>query len=203
MASHRPKRSTSSASATTPVPEYDFPALTEADLPLIRRWLVEPHVSRWWADPPRETYPEDELDTYRARVRGDDDGTDIFFIRHHGRPIGFIQCYLIDSDPEYAAALSLDVPAAGIDLFIGEPAEVGQGHGARIIRAFLGEAVFARYDVAECVIGPSVRNVRAIRAYEKAGFVFFKDARVAGEPDPEHLMRIRRADVLPGPPAGP
>ena len=39
-----------------------FPALTEADLAQIRRWLVEPHVSRWWADPPRETYPEDELD---------------------------------------------------------------------------------------------------------------------------------------------
>lgn len=52
--------------------------------------------------------------------------------------------------------------------------------------------MFARYDVAECVIGPSVKNARAIAAYEKAGFVFFKEAQVAGEPDPEHLMRIRR-----------
>ena len=156
---------------------------------------MEPHVSRWWADPPRETYPEDELDKYRARVRGDDDGTEIFFIRHRGRPIGFIQCYRIDSDAEYAAALALDVPAAGIDLFIGEPAEIGQGHGPRLIRQFLHDVVFARHDVGECVIGPAVGNARAIRAYEKAGFVFFKDAQVAGEPDPEHLMRIRRSDV--------
>jgi hypothetical protein len=35
----------------------------------------------------------------------------------------------------------------------------------------------------------------AIRAYEKAGFRFLKDAVVPDEPDPEHLMRIRRADL--------
>ena len=153
---------------------------------------MEPHVSRWWADPARETYPDDELDRYRARIRGDDDGTEIFFIGHRGRPIGFIQCYRVDSDPEYAAALALDAPAAGIDLFIGDPTKIGQGHGPRLIRQFLRDVVFARYDVAECVIGPSVKNARAIAAYEKARFVFFKEAQVAGEPDPEHLMRIRR-----------
>jgi len=91
--------------------EYDFPALTEADLPLIRRWLLEPHVSRWWADPPRDTYPDDELDKYRKRVRGEGDPTDLFFIRHRGRPIGFIQSYLIDDYDEYGQALAL--PALG------------------------------------------------------------------------------------------
>lgn len=176
-------------------PEYDFPALTEADLPLIRRWLLEPHVSRWWADPPRDTYPDDELDKYRKRVRGEGDPTDLFFIRHRGRPIGFIQSYLIDDYDEYGQALALDAPSAGIDLFIGEPAEIGKGHGPLLIRAFLRDVVFARYDVAQCVIGPSVKNTSAIRAYEKAGFRFFRDARVPDEPDPEHLMRIRRDDL--------
>src|SRR6266851_4275851 len=84
-ACRRPRPSRGSASPSTP--EYDFPPLTEADLPQIRQWLLEPHVSRWWADPPRETYPDDELDKYRRRVRGDDeDPTRIFFIRHRGRP---------------------------------------------------------------------------------------------------------------------
>ena len=59
-----------------------------------------------------------------------------------------------------------------------------------------------RYDVAECVIGPSIRNTNAIRAYEKAGVRFLKDVTVPDEPDLEHLMRIRRDDVLPGPRAG-
>ena len=190
-----PRRSRSSASASTPEPDYDFPALTEADLPLIRRWLLEPHVSRWWADPPRDTYPDDELEKYRTRVRGDDDPTEVFLIRARRRPIGFIQCYAIGDDGAYADALALETPSAGIDLFIGEPAEIGRGHGPRLIRSFLHDVVFARYDVAECVIGPSAKNTNAIRAYEKAGFRFLKDVAVPDEPDPEHLMRIRRDDV--------
>jgi aminoglycoside 6'-N-acetyltransferase len=176
-------------------PEYDFPALTEADLPLIRRWLLEPHVRRWWADPPRETYPEDELEKYRSRIRGDADPTLLFLSRHRGRPFGFIQCYRIGDDDTYAASLALDAPAAAIDLFIGEPAEIGKGHGPKLIRAFLRDVVFVRYDVDECVIGPSVKNTSAIRAYEKAGFRFLRDAMVPDEPDPEHLMRLRRSDL--------
>jgi RimJ/RimL family protein N-acetyltransferase len=183
---------------STPEPEYDFPALTEAHLPLVRRWLLEPHVRRWWADPPRDAYPEDELEKYRRRIRGDDaDPTLLFLIRQRGRPLGFIQSYRIDDDDEYGRALALDASAVGIDLFIGEPEEIGKGRGAVLIRAFLHDVVFARYDVAECVIGPSVKNTSAIRAYEKAGFHFFKDARVPDERDPEHLMRIRRADIVP------
>lgn len=180
---------------STPEPEYDFPPLTEADLPLVRRWLLEPHVSRWWADPPRETYPDDELDVYRSRILGDSDPTLLFAIRHQGRPIGFIQSYLIGGDAAYADALALDAPAAGIDLFIGEPDDVGKGHGPKAIRAFIRDIVFPTYGVDECVIGPSVKNARAIRAYEKAGFRFLKDVHVPGEPDPEHLMRIRREEV--------
>ena len=187
---------------STPEPDYEFLALTEADLPLIRRWLLEPHVSRWWADPPRDTYPDDELEKYRTRVRGDDDPTEIFLIRARGRPIGVIQCYAIGDHGAYADALALETPAAGIDLFIGESAEIGRGHGPRLIRAFLQGVVFVRYDVSECIIGPSVKNTNAIRAYEKAGFRFLKDVAVPDEPDPEHLMRIARADVLPGPRAG-
>jgi RimJ/RimL family protein N-acetyltransferase len=183
------------ASANTPEADYDFPALIEADLPLVRRWLLEPHVRRWWADPPRDTYPDDELDKYRARVRGDDELTQIFFIRRRGQPIGFIQSYRIDDYDEYGRALALDVSAAGIDLFIGEPELIGKGLGPSAIRAFLRDVVFARYEVEECVIGPSVKNTRAIRAYEKAGFVWLKDVVVPDEPEREHLMRIRRDEV--------
>ena len=152
-------------------------------------------MSRWWADPPRDTYPDDELDKYRTRIRGDADPTLLFLVRRRGRPMGFIQCYRIDDYDEYGRALALGFPAAGIDVFIGEPAEIGRGHGPALIRAFLRDVVFATYDVEDCVIGPSVKNLSAIRAYEKAGFVFMKDAPVPDEPEPEHLMRIRRAEV--------
>ena len=32
-------------------PPYVFRPMTAADLPLVRRWLAEPHVARWWGDP--------------------------------------------------------------------------------------------------------------------------------------------------------
>ena len=179
----------------TPEPEYDFPALAEADLPLIRRWLLEPHVRRWWDERSSAAYPDDELDTYRARIAGRDDPVDVFLIRHRGRPLGFIQCYRIDDTDAYGRSLALDAAAAGVDLFIGEPTEIGRGHGPKIIRAFVRDVVFSRYDTADCVIGPSAKNLSAIRAYEKAGFHFVRDAVVPDEPDPEHLMRIGRDEV--------
>lgn len=152
-------------------------------------------MRRWWDEAASHDYPDDELDKYRARISGADDTTDVHVIRSRGRPIGFIQSYRIDDSDAYGRALALDVSAAGIDLFIGEPAEIGKGRGPRIIRAFLRDVVFPRHDVAECVIGPSVKNTSAIRAYEKAGFRFYRDAVVPDEPDPEHLMRIRRDEV--------
>ena len=34
-------------------PDYVFRPMTSADLPLVRRWLAEPHVVQWWGDPLR------------------------------------------------------------------------------------------------------------------------------------------------------
>jgi len=31
-------------------PPYVFRPMTTADLPLVRRWLAEPHVAQWWGD---------------------------------------------------------------------------------------------------------------------------------------------------------
>src|SRR5947208_11891476 len=31
-------------------PAYVFRPMSEADLPLMKRWLAEPHVKQWWGD---------------------------------------------------------------------------------------------------------------------------------------------------------
>lgn len=41
-----------------------------------------------------------------------------------------------------------------------------------------------------------MRNVAAIRAYEKIGFAFMRDVNVLGELDREHLMRLTRAQLV-------
>jgi aminoglycoside 6'-N-acetyltransferase len=152
-------------------------------------------VRRWYDDVPAETYPDEAIADRRRALRGEDP-TDYFVIALDGRPIGDIQSYLIDDDPEYAAMVALGRPAFGIDLFIGEPELIGRGHGPALIRAFLRDIGFARYDVDLCVIGPTRGNVAAIRAYEKAGFRFLKNYLEPDSREPEHyLLGLTRAEL--------
>ena len=105
------------------------------------------------------------------------------------------QHYRIGDHGEYADALALGEDAVGVDLFIGEPDLIGRGHGSALLRAFLCDVAFPFHGIDVCVIGPSVTNSAAIRAYEKVGFRPLRVAQVPGEPDPEYLMRLTRADL--------
>lgn len=149
-------------------------------------------MRRWWDDRPGKPYPD--LSDYRAAIHGQDP-TENFVIRADGRPVGFIETYRIDDNPEYAAALDLGEPAAGVDVYLGEPDMLHRGNGPELLRVFLREIVFERYGDL-CVIGPSNVNVSAIRAYEKVGFRHFKNVFISGERDPEYLMRLRKQDLL-------
>ena len=156
-------------------------------------------MRRWWDDGAHEPYPDGVLDHYCAAMRGEDP------THHHiaylgDRPVGMFQHYRIRDDPDYAKALGLDEDAVGVDLFIGEPDLVGRGHGPELLRAYLRDVALPFHGLDVCVIGPSIRNSAAIRAYEKAGFVFLRDVAVPHEPDPERLMRITRADLGGSPP---
>lgn len=106
-----------------------------------------------------------------------------------------LQHYRIGDDPEYAEALALGEDAVGVDLFIGEADLVGRGHGPAMIRQFLRDVAFPFHGVEVCVIGPSVKNAAAIRAYEKAGFRPLRTVQIPGEPDPEFLMRATAAEL--------
>jgi RimJ/RimL family protein N-acetyltransferase len=186
------------AVAGTDAPVFTFRALGDEDLDLVRAWLLRPHVRRWYDDVAGEAYPDDTIAEYRIAMRGDDP-TDYFIVELDDRPIGQIQSYLIDDEPEYAAMLDLGRPAFGIDLFIGEPELIGRGHGPALIRAFLRDVGFSRYSVDLCVIGPTTSNVAAIRAYEKAGFRFFKNYLEPETREPPHyLMKLSRVEFDAG-----
>ncbi len=176
---------------------YSFRRMQEPDLPLMRRFLLLPHVRRWWADDPKEhDYPEGTLAEWTERIRVADD-TEMYVIEHDGRVIGMIQSYVVQEDPDYMREIGeLRERALGVDLFIGVPELIGKGHGPALLRAFLRDA-FARYGVAYCVIGPSRANVAAIRAYEKAGFRYLRDYREDDTTDPPHvLLDIAAADLV-------
>jgi RimJ/RimL family protein N-acetyltransferase len=64
-----------------------------------------------------------------------------------------------------------------------------------MLRQFLRDVAFPFHRIDVCVIGPSVRNLAAIRAYEKVGFRPLREVRVPAEPDPEFLMRVTAAEL--------
>ena len=167
------------------------------DFPLVRQWLLEPHVSRWWHDDPDETdYPAGTLEEWRKAIVGEDP-TDMFMIELDGRPIGTIQSYRVDAYPDYMAELGeLPEPAFSLDLFIGDSELIGRGHGPALIRAFLPIA-FDRYKVDYAVIGPSTSNTAAIRSYEKVGFRFLRTYEELDTIDPPHtLLDLHRRDLV-------
>jgi RimJ/RimL family protein N-acetyltransferase len=139
-------------------------------------------------------YPDAVIADYREAIQGKDP-TYHYLAMLDGRPIGMFQHYRIADDPEYAEALALGEDAVGVDLFIGEAELVGRGHGPAMLRQFLRDVAFPFHGLDVCVIGPSVKNVAAIRAYAKVGFRALREVQIADEPDPEFLMRATAADL--------
>jgi aminoglycoside 6'-N-acetyltransferase len=169
-----------------------FRRLRASDLRLMHHWLNAPHVRRWWYA--EGTSHAEIEDHYLPGIEGRD-ATDLFLILHEVEPIGFVQSYRISAEDDETYANLVDVAdSAGVDLFIGEAAYLYRDLGQHVIRRFLSEHVFSDPGVEVCVIGPEPENAAAIRAYEKAGFRYFKTIQVSGEPEPEYLMKLSRTE---------
>src|SRR2546429_8314965 len=106
-------------------PAYVFRPMSEADLPLMKRWLAEPNVMQWWGD----TYEQFEIVSGDLEV----ESMDQFIVAKDDRPFGYLQCY----NPEVWPVNGLGVHpkgTRGIDQFIRDPAMVNRGHGSGFMR---------------------------------------------------------------------
>jgi aminoglycoside 6'-N-acetyltransferase len=152
--------------------------MTADDLPLIKRWLAVPHVTEWWGDP----------DQQFNLVRGDlsEPAMEQFIVSAGQRPFAYLQCYrLTDWNIGYA---DQPVGTRGIDQFIGEPDMISRGHGSALTRQFTDGLLAA--GLPRMVTDPDPNNLRAIRAYEKAGF---QRDRMVDTPDGLSLLMVRNA----------
>jgi len=126
---------------------------------MLRAWLRTPDVVRWWGDPKREaTTLAGDLDEPRMSMR---------IVAFEGRPFAYVQHYQVDAWPQPHFA-DLPVGSQAIDAFVGEPDMLGRGHGAVFLR-LVAEQLKAEGAPA-IAIDPDVENLRARRAYAKAGF---------------------------------
>lgn len=82
---------------------------------------------------------------------------DPYLVVLQGKPIGYIQSY------------SVDDKTCGIDQFIGVEEFVNKGLGSMFVKEFTDELLL-KNNVTRVITDPSVLNLRAQKAYEKAGF---------------------------------
>lgn len=138
-----------------------------AHYPLLRGWLEAPHMREWWGE------PEEEFGFIRDMVEGRDT-TRPFLIALDGEPVGYIQYWFVGHHQnaewtgEHPWLLELPADTIGVDLSIGEADRLGMGIGSTALRAFVAGLV--RDGHRSIVIDPDSGNVRAVRAYAKAGF---------------------------------
>ena len=90
-------------------------------------------------------------------------------------------------DPsEQYALVSGDLDHPDMDQFIVAPAMIGCGHGSSFIRQFADALL--RNATPRIVTDPDPANIRAVRAYQKAGF---ERDRVVDTPDGPALLMVR------------
>src|SRR5581483_7387780 len=167
---------------------FTWRRVTEADFPLLRDWLRQPHVARWWN---HETSDEAVARDFGQSARGEEPSQDWLALLD-GSPLGLVQRCVLADYPDYladvAAIIAVPEGTASIDYLIGDPDRVGRGLGPRMIGSMLAKTWAELPDTPAVVVPVSAANRASWRALEKAGL-----RRVAeGELEPDNPIDDRR-----------
>jgi RimJ/RimL family protein N-acetyltransferase len=163
-------------------PEFIFIPLRADHIELLAGWLRQPHVKEYWQEDDDLQKLSDKFLNLSSR------GVSAYIIHLDGAPIGYIQSY------EASKVGSGWWPDAqpglfGIDQFIGIESMVGKGIGTAMIRQFTSD-LFENPQVFEIITDPDPINARAIRAYEKVGFV--REGAITTPGGAALLMRMKK-----------
>ena len=139
---------------------------TVQDRRMIYEWLAHSDVTTSMLGPP--TYPEHQIPTWEEFCDDyvlhyfNDCSPELgrcFVIMVKGEVVGQVNCNNIDKCNKRTE----------LDIWMCSEANCGKGFGADALET-LCKYLFRKFGILECLIEPSARNPRAIRAYEKAGF---------------------------------
>jgi aminoglycoside 6'-N-acetyltransferase len=143
---------------------YHFRPAVRDDLLMLLRWRAEPEVLPWWG---AWQDPEAEYEAHLADPAMAMWIVEIVTPGSPPRPFAFAQDYACHAwDPHPFSYLPPG--SRGVDLYIGEPAMLGCGHGSALLRQHCDRLLAA--GVPAIGTDPHPDNLRARRAYEKAGF---------------------------------
>jgi RimJ/RimL family protein N-acetyltransferase len=145
--------------------DLKFLPLSEEHIPLLWRWLEEPHVAEYWQEPDcRDQSQLQDKFLSKLPLRG----VYPFILYVAGTPIGYFQYY---EAQKVGGGWWPDASAGtiGIDQFIGDPKFIGRGLGTKAIRKF-AQMILASTAAQEIITDPDPFNERAINTYKKCGF---------------------------------
>lgn len=163
--------------------------LRSSDLELVRTWLDEPHVARWYL---LGSTAERELEDLRACLAGTEP-THLLTVVDDDRPIGWCQWYHCADYPDHAAAIDARPGDIGIDYAIGDPSYIGRGVGTELV-SLLVDHVRDLHPVSGVIADPQAAHVASRRALAHNGFALLGVRPVATEPT-DHLMAIYRLEA--------
>jgi aminoglycoside 6'-N-acetyltransferase len=159
------------------VPDPTLRAMREADLDLIRAWMGEPHIAKWYLS---GSTLEGELDDLRRCVAGEEP-THALIVVENGRDVGWCQWYRCADYPEHAVAVGAEAHDVGVDYAIGDPASIGRGLGSSLIAALVAH-IRRRHPRAGLIADPDAGNFASRRVLEKNGFKLADVRVMASEP---------------------
>lgn len=144
----------------TGVPGLTVRPASLRDVEVLRRWDEDPDVLA--------SDPYDEWE-WATELQRSPEWREVWIGELWGRPVGCLQ--LIDAAEEESHYWGeVERGAWAIDLWIGEAADRSRGHGGELLRFALGRCFGVRGATA-VLIDPLESNVRALRFYEREGFV--------------------------------
>lgn len=144
-------------------------SLEYADKSLIVKWLSDNEVLKYYEG---RDNPHNESMVERKFYDISDEARCI--IEYCKIPIGYIQFYPIDEEgrEEYGIE-NFESEIYGTDQFIGESKYWGQGIGKMLMKLMINYLTTEK-GVQKIVLDPQASNERAIKCYEKSGFIKVK-----------------------------
>jgi len=171
------------------------------DYMLLVRWRSTPHVAEWWDTARTDLGLDGVVAKYRPRTRSEDPTT-ACVIEVAGLPIGYIQYYPWNAYECEMREIGFDLPIGywGVDIFIGEGDYLDRGFGSRAV-SLLYRYLSEEHRAAGVALVVARDNIRAQRAYEKAGLVRVSEVldtgTRAGRRIPSYLMATPHPDPPP------
>ena len=155
-----------------------FRPLDKDDLPLLHRWLNEPHMRTFYQKTPLTI--ESVIEKYTPRIERKVPAHS-HIVLADGTAIGKIQCYRAVDYPDFAGEIGVE-DGISVDLFIGEPAFLGQGLGKAMLGAYLHLVAFVLFpEETRCYICHEKSNIPALSCSKSAGFEYVRDVVESGE----------------------